>query len=135
MKLLLDTSVSLRTVNELASVPAKIISMLEDEEEAVGISAISLWEVGKKVQFGKPRLPVSLEAWFKLVLPSQIENLPVTATVVSDAMDLQSFPNCDPVDESIVATARVSQLTLLTTDTLLKSYRHARIHYFKPKLS
>ena len=38
----------------------------------------------------------------------------------------------DPVDELIMATARVHKLTLLTTDTQLKGYRHARVHYFKP---
>jgi PIN domain nuclease of toxin-antitoxin system len=40
----------------------------------------------------------------------------------------------DPGDELIVATARIHKLTLLTTDTKLKGYRHARIHYFTPVL-
>lgn len=34
--------------------------------------------------------------------------------VVSEAMMLPAFPNRDPVDELIVATARIHQLTLLT---------------------
>jgi PIN domain nuclease of toxin-antitoxin system len=135
MKLLLDTSVWLRAVNQPASVPAKIISLLEDEGQPIGLSAISLWEIGKKFQIGKLPLPVSLDAWFKLALSPQIEILPISSSIVSDAMTLPSFPNHDPVDELIVATARVHQLILLTTDTMLKGYRHARIHYFKPKLS
>jgi PIN domain nuclease of toxin-antitoxin system len=52
--------------------------------------------------------------------------------VVVEAMQLPDFPNQDPGDELIVATARVHKLTLLTTDTKLKGYRHARIQYFKP---
>jgi PIN domain nuclease of toxin-antitoxin system len=53
--------------------------------------------------------------------------------VVTDAMRLAQFPNRDPADELIVATARVQKLTLLTTDTKLKRYKHANIHYFKPR--
>ena len=44
------------------------------------------------------------------------------------------FPNRDPAYELIVATARVHRLTLLTTDTQLKNYRHAQIRYFTPLL-
>jgi PIN domain nuclease of toxin-antitoxin system len=44
------------------------------------------------------------------------------------------FPNRDPADELIVATARVHRLTLLTTDTQLRHYRHAQIRYFTPVL-
>ena len=44
------------------------------------------------------------------------------------------FPNRDPADELIVATARVRRLTLLTTDTKLKRYRHAQIRHFTPVL-
>ena len=47
---------------------------------------------------------------------------------------LPEFPVNDPANQLIVATARVHKLTLLTTDTKLKGYRHARIHYFTPLL-
>ena len=57
---------------------------------------------------------------------------PLTPEVVADAMNLPGFPVKDPGDELIVATARVHKLTLLTSDTALKGYRHARIQYFKP---
>ena len=42
------------------------------------------------------------------------------------------FPVKDPADELIVATARLHGLTLLTSDTKLKGYRHARFRYFTP---
>ena len=49
-------------------------------------------------------------------------------------MSLPDFPVNDPADELIVATARVHGLTLLTTDTKLKGYGHARIRYFTPNV-
>jgi PIN domain nuclease of toxin-antitoxin system len=46
----------------------------------------------------------------------------------------EQFPSRDPADELIVATARVHRLTLLTTDTQLRRYRHAQIRFFTPLL-
>jgi PIN domain nuclease of toxin-antitoxin system len=47
-------------------------------------------------------------------------------------MRLPQVPTRDPADELIVASARLHGLTLITSDTKLKGYRHARIEYFKP---
>lgn len=132
MKHLLDTGVWLRAVNQPQTIPASTLRLLETPSEMFGLAAISLWEVGKKVQSGKLPLPKDLPAWFADALAPNIELLALTAPVVADAMRLPEFPNRDPADELIVATARVHKLTLLTTDTRLKHYGHVRIHYFTP---
>ena len=132
MKHLLDTGVWLRAVNQPQTIPTATLRLLESPREIFGVAAISLWEVGKKVQIGRLAMPKDLPAWFADALAPNIELLPLTANVVTEAMRLPEFPNRDPADELIVATARVHKLTLLTTDTKLKGYRHARIQYFKP---
>ncbi len=134
MKYLLDTGVWLRAVNEPQTIPASALRLMSRAEEMYGLAAISIWEVGKKVQIRKLALPKDLSGWFTDALASNIEILPLTAQVVTDAMRLPEFPNRDPADELIIATARIHKLTLLTTDTKLKNYRHAHIHYFKPVL-
>ena len=134
MRHLLDTGVWLRAVNQPQTIPAGALRILQTPNEMFGLAAISLWEVGKKVQTGKLPLPKDLPGWFADALAANIELLGLTGDVVTDAMRLPEFPNRDPADELIVATARVHKLTLLTTDTKLKGYRHARIHYFKPIL-
>ncbi len=128
------TGVWVRAVNQPHTVPRDILNIVNTTDELFGLAAISLWEVGKKVQSGKLPLPKELAAWFADALAPNIEVLPLAAAVVADAMGLPDFPNRDPGDELIVATARIHKLTLLTTDTKLKGYRHARIHYFKPVL-
>ncbi len=135
MKLLLDTGVWLRAVNQPQTIPADVLRLLQTPREMFGLAAISLWEVGKKVQIGKLALPKDLTGWFADALAPNIELLALTADVVTDAMRLPEFPNRDPADELIIAAARVHKLTLMTTDRKLKSYRHARIHYFKPLLN
>ena len=132
MKYLLDTGVWLRGVLQPHTIPADTLRLLQSPREMFGLAAISVWEVGKKEQSGKLHLPKDLAGWFADALAPNVELLPLTADVVTDAMRLPEFPNRDPADELIVATARVHKLTLLTTDTKLKGYRHARIHYFKP---
>ena len=134
VKYLLDTGVWLRAVNEAQTIPGGVLRLLKAPREMYGLAAISLWEVGKKVQSGKLPLPKDLPGWFADALAPNIEVLPMTAQIVTEAMRLPEFPNRDPADELIAATARVHKLTLLTTDTKLKSYHHAHIHYFKPIL-
>jgi len=130
----LDTSLWLRGATEPETVPPDLQRILGSREETFGLSAISLWEVGKKHQMGKLKLRGDLLSWLKGAVSAHIQVFPLTAEIVAEAMALPDFPNRDPADEIIVATARLHNLQLLTTDTKLKSYRHARIKYFKPIL-
>jgi PIN domain nuclease of toxin-antitoxin system len=50
---LLDTSVWLRGTVEPQTLPAELQAILGHPSEVFGLSPISLWEVGKKVQIGK----------------------------------------------------------------------------------
>lgn len=133
MKHLLDTGVWVRAVNQPHTIPPAVLRVLQAAHELFGLAAISLWEVGKKVQVGKLPLPKELPLWFTDALAPNVQILPLSDDVVVEAMRLPEFPNRDPADELIVATARVHRLTLLTTDSKLRGYAHARIHYFKPK--
>jgi PIN domain nuclease of toxin-antitoxin system len=130
---LLDTGVWVRAVNQPHTIPADVLRVLQAPRERFGLAAISLWEVGKKTQAGKLSLPRDLPLWFADALASNIELFPLGEPIVVEAMRLPQFPNRDPADELIVATARIHDLTLLTTDTMLKGYRHARLRYFKPR--
>jgi PIN domain nuclease of toxin-antitoxin system len=132
MSELLDTGVWLRAVSEPETIPAPILRHLRREDASFYLSAISLWEVAKKVQIGKLELGADLADWFKLALTENIVVLPITPQIVTAAMKLKDFPNRDPADELIVATSRVHELKLITTDSKLKTYRQANIQYFTP---
>ena len=133
MRYLLDTSVWLRAAMKPETIPTKDLSLLETPGEVFGLSMISVWEVAKKVQKGKLDLPFELKEWLKREWEGNLELLDLRADLIIDATSLPDFPNQDPADEIIVATARFYDLTLITTDSLLKDYPHARIHYFKPQ--
>ncbi len=132
VRYLLDTSVWLRGASESETLPTELQEILDAKAEQFGLSAISLWEVGKKHQIGKLELRKGLGTWLREAVSAHVELLPLTPEIVADAMSLPEFPNRDPADELIVATARVHTLTLLTTDTELKNYLHAKIRHFTP---
>jgi len=129
---LLDTNVWLWAYLDTGALPDDIRSILDQPDAQFGLSAISLWEVGKKHQLGRLELKQDLGSWLRGALAAHIQVLGLTPEIVADAMSLPDFPNRDPGDELVVATARVHKLTLLTSDTKLKGYRHARIQYFTP---
>ena len=131
---LMDTNVWLFGYLEPEVLPEEIQMILDTRDVQLGLSVISVWEAAKKHQVGKLDLKQELNAWLKGALAAHIHLLPLTPEIITDAMVLPDFPVRDPADELIVATARVHKLTLLTTDTKLKSYRHARIKYFTPIL-
>ena len=134
MKYLVDTSVWLMSALREQVLPADIRKIIGDPDETLGLSIFSLWEVAKKHQQGKLSLPMDLTAWLKAAVAPQIHVLPLTADIIVESTRLPEFPVNNPADQLIVATARVHKLTLLTSDTKLKGYRHARIHYFTPLL-
>ncbi|MEO6035601.1 MAG: type II toxin-antitoxin system VapC family toxin [Verrucomicrobiota bacterium] len=134
MTYLLDSSVWIMSALREQVLPTDIQKIVGDADETFGLSIFSLWEAAKKNQQGKLPLPMELTAWLKAAVPQNVHLLPLTADIIVESTRLPEFPVNDPADQLIVATARIHKLTLLTTDTKLKGYRHARIHYFKPVL-
>jgi len=133
MEYLLDTSIWLRGALFAPTLPEEVHGILGDPDAILGLSVYRLWEAAKKHQKGKLPLPMDLAAWFKSAVPQNVRVLPLTPEIIVESTRLPDFPVNDPDDEIIMATARVHKLTLLTTDTELKGYRHARVRYFKPK--
>ena len=133
MKFLLDSSTWIRSASEPQTIPSEVKKLLLPSSEDLGLSMISIWEVAKKNQIGKLPLSRPLSDWLTDALAAHVRVLPLTSEIIVDAMQLPEFPNHDPADELIVATARAYDLTLITTDRILKNYSHARIHYFKPQ--
>ena len=132
MTYLLDTSVWYRAVSHEDSLPNDIRRIIRRPNAQFGLSVFSLWEVGKKHQIGKLKLAMSLEQWFDRALSANISVLPLSSAIIGDATSLPDFPNSDPADELITATARIHNLTLMTTDRMLRKYKHAKVKYFKP---
>ena len=122
MRYLLDTHVWLWAANEPSTLSVKVRKLFEVEEEVFGLSAISPWEVAKKVEKGKLPLPCAVLDWVQGALPETVTLLPLSPEIAVRSTMLKGFHG-DPADQIIVATALVHRLTLLTSDTAIRRSR------------
>ena len=99
----------------------------EHEEDLIGVSAMSCWEVAKLYEYGRLELSVSLREWFRLALGYPgISIIPLTPEVAIESTSLPDGFHRDPSDQIIVATARVHECPLVTSDRKIVNYPHVQ---------
>jgi PIN domain nuclease of toxin-antitoxin system len=97
----------------------------ESENDLIGVSAISCWEIAKLVERGRLELPVALEDWFDQALNYPgVLLLALSPEIAIESTRLPGVFHHDPADQIIVATARVYDCTLVTGDEKILTYEH-----------
>lgn len=110
-------------VERLTPTQAEIISA--NEQDIIGVSAISCWEVAKLVERGRLEIPCSLQDWFDLALGYPgVRILELTPEIALESTRLPGEFHRDPADQIIVATARIHGCPLVTSDGDLLRYPH-----------
>lgn len=95
------------------------------EGDEIGVSAISCWEVSKLVERGRLALPCPLEEWFDLALNYPgVRLIGLTPAIAIESTRLPGQFHRDPSDQIIVATARVHDCPLVTSDNRILQYPH-----------
>lgn len=124
MKYLLDTHVVIWWLNDdrkLSKAHAKLLERSERSGTAMGISAITLWEIAKLVERGRLELTQSVgDSLEQLETSALVTILPLTSRVALESTRLGGRFHPDPIDQLIVATARCHGLTLLTVDERIR---------------
>lgn len=125
---LLDTNVWLWMVEEPSHIPARMQNIVNNADNyPFCLSAISVWEVAKKVSLGKLRLSVPIQDWIdKATNDTYIHILPLSIQVSVESTQLPGEFHKDPADQIIVATARHHNLIILTADRLIQSYPYVK---------
>jgi len=115
---LLDTHILLRWLLEkkrLTREQSRVLEEAVQSYEPLGISPVTLLEIGLAWGSGDLRLIPSLEEFFNDLRSNPVfELLPVTYEVALEMAHLGALR--DPADRAIVATARVHGLRLITSD-------------------
>lgn len=102
--------------------PAGAVHALADPTNLVSCSVVNLWEIQIKASLGELdlRLPLAeVHAW--IVEWEQWMLLPVRWEHIQGLDDLPS-PHRDPFDRLLVAQAIAERLTLVSGDSVLRSY-------------
>lgn len=95
-----------------------------DEAEAVGVSAVSAWELAMLVGRRRISLDRDVATWVRQALAhARVRPHPLTADVAVAAglLDRQGFPG-DPADRFIYATAQASRALLVTRDAAIRGF-------------
>ena len=123
--IILDTHILIWWVNQSGQLSASSLERIESEPDALGVSAISLWEVAKMVQVGRLQLSMPVGEWLEQALAyPKVVVVPLSPLIVVDSTQLPQPFHKDPADELIVATARVLSCRLLTFDGKILKYPH-----------
>jgi len=115
-RLLLDTHVAVRWLvdaKKLSREQTRVLDAAVRRTEPVALSAISLLEIAMLTSEG--RLRGRMEDFFEELQAGQFQILPLTYESAADAASLKTSLR-DPADCTIVATARVHRLRLVTSD-------------------
>lgn len=140
MKFLLDTMVWVWLCQIPEKIPSKVLQQLQETNEVWALSAVSPWEVARKAALrGKnPSHPAALDLglpfrdWFRQAWDEDdYLLLPLSPEICAESNDLPGTFHDDPMDQIIVATARIHDLTVVTTDRRIKSYSQVKKLYFK----
>jgi PIN domain nuclease of toxin-antitoxin system len=92
----------------------------------LAVSAVSAWEIGLlATRTGRTRLlfPQNAQRWYADTIAAMgLRDLPLDGRVATEAAYLPGRFHYDPSDRFIVATARLTDATLLTSDRKILDY-------------
>jgi PIN domain nuclease of toxin-antitoxin system len=100
---------------------------IEEAQNGILVSAISVWEIAVKSSIGKLALPLSIDDWYALA--KSHSGIVIEALNPEDAIASTQLPgdfHKDPADRIIVAMARRYNVSLITCDNNILRYPHVK---------
>jgi PIN domain nuclease of toxin-antitoxin system len=121
MKFLLDTQLIVWAAVEPEKLPQAASDLMEDPENDLYFSVISLWEVAIKRGLNRPDFRPDLRVLRRELLENGYEELNV---ISAHALAIDTLPliHKDPFDRMLVAQAMTEGLMFLTSDPVLAQY-------------
>jgi len=86
------------------------------------ISAVSIWEIGIKIKKGKLDIGMDLREYLnRLNLLDVLKIVPVDENIWVENIFLE-WDHRDPADRTIVATAKIKNLSIITKDLIIRDF-------------
>jgi PIN domain nuclease of toxin-antitoxin system len=121
MRLLLDTHILLWATSEPERLSGATRSLLEDPNNEVVFSAISIWEIAIKTGRGRVEFRIHAGFFRRRLFDNGYAELPMTGVHAAALAGLPAIHK-DPFDRMLVAQATVEGLTLVTSDPAVANY-------------
>jgi PIN domain nuclease of toxin-antitoxin system len=121
MRFLLDTHTVIWYLGNLPKLPTRTKQVIDNDENNLYISSISLWEIAIKVSLDKLELHFTFEEFLDEVKNSTFNLLQIGDEHLRKSMTLP-FLHKDPFDRLLVSTALAENLTMITADENIHKY-------------
>ena len=121
MRYLLDTHAVIWYAEDSSEIPKKVIDIIDNPENEIYISAVSLWEIALKVSLGKLDLELPLDEFLTNIRNRDFVFLQIEDEYLNKLLGL-SFVHKDPFDRLIISSALAEGLTIITIDENIKKY-------------
>ncbi len=122
MKILIDTHILIWVLtDEKQKLSSLEIEAIENTENQVFVSIVSLWEIGIKNSLGRLNLKRNLDLFFELVAKTDFQVLPISEKEIIQMSQLP-FHHNDPFDRLILGQAIAYKLTLISKDAAFRKY-------------
>jgi PIN domain nuclease of toxin-antitoxin system len=127
VRLLLDTHAVLWWFLGNLRMPPRIRDIIDDEANAVHVSAASAYEVSLKVRLGKLSEAVGLASRLRDMVIEQ-NFLPLNVTI-DHALAAGALPatHRDPFDRLLIGQAQIEQLTLVSNEQVFDAFGVSRL--------
>ena len=124
VRLLLDTAVLIYAVESPERLTKRAIAALENVENVLELSAVSLSEIAIKTALGKLRLSAAVAR--QAVEDLDIHILPYTADHAFHLFDLP-LHHGDPFDRQLIAQALSEKIPVVTSDEKFSLYKGLKL--------
>lgn len=121
MKLLLDTHAFIWFVENDESLPASLKIQIEDTDNEIFISIVSLWEIAIKTSLGKLEMAIDLPTIIDKIEENGFVMLPIFPEHTVCVASLP-FHHRDPFDRMLIAQTIVEKLKIISKDGVFDSY-------------
>jgi PIN domain nuclease of toxin-antitoxin system len=122
LRVLLDTHVWLWLQVDRSKLHRSRLELLQDEANALFLSAASAWEIAIKYAIGRLSLPQPPERY----VPERVRANGITSLSVEErhALAVAALPqhHNDPFDRLLIAQANLEDMVILTADNAFRRY-------------
>jgi PIN domain nuclease of toxin-antitoxin system len=121
--ILLDTHIFIWWIDNSPRLSQRHRQIIQErQDDGLGISIYSCWEIAKLVEYGKLELKFSIEDWLEIALSHpNLQSIDLTISIIIKSTQLPGFHK-DPADQIIVATSIISGIPLFTADEKIIAY-------------
>ncbi len=123
MRLLLDTHIWIWAVLEPERLGKQLTKRLTATDNELWVSPVSVWELAILVERNRVRLNLDLDVWVEEVFARfPLREAPLNRQIAVESRRIE-LPHQDPADRFLAATAKLCDLTLVTSDERLLASR------------